>query len=98
MKLTGDDGLLTLAWWMFFNTFVSKPLPESVITVTSSPFSYTAQAKGQVLVQGGTVSSIVLKRINSHTLGFVDGLVQVGQGDIVTVTYTGLPNMVFFQT
>lgn len=95
-KFIGDDGYLTLAWWMFLNSFVTKPMPESSITPTGSPFSYTAQTKGQVLVQGGTVSQIQLKRITAHTLGFIDGLVNVGQGDIVIVTYSGTPTMVFF--
>lgn len=96
LKLTGQDGLLTLAWWQFFNALIAKSLPESSITVTASPFSYTVQSEGAVLVQGGTVSQIQLKRVSAHTLGVTDGLFPVTTGDVITVTYTGLPTMVFF--
>jgi hypothetical protein len=96
VKLADDKGYLNLAWWQYFNFLTpSKPLPESTITVTTSPFSYTVPDKGAVLVQGGTVSSISLKRVSSHTLGVTVGLLPVGRGDVVTVTYTGLPTMVF---
>lgn len=69
------------------------PLPFG-ITVTASPFSYQAPMNGNVLVNGGTVSAVGLSRDNSTFFACpTAGFVPVTKGDVVKVTYSGLPTM-----
>lgn len=86
-----DAALLAILAQMARGT--STPLPFG-ITVSASPFTYQAPFAGTVLISGGTVSAVQFSR--DHTT-FFDyphaGPVQVATGDIVKVTYTGLPTM-----
>jgi hypothetical protein len=89
--------MVSLSWWQFFNLLAPlSPVKESSITVTASPFSYTAQSNGSVLVTGGTVSAISLIRSSTYVTGLTSGLFPVSNKDVLKVTYTGLPTMVFF--
>lgn len=67
------------------------------ITVTASPFKYTAVTGGdtRVIVTGGTVSSINFTRDNGTTLIAVptSGMFDLSQGDALIVTYTAAPVM-----
>lgn len=67
------------------------------ITVGASPFAYTAPAAGSVLIVGGTVSAVTLKRGSpaAVAVGATAGSVPVSAGDIVTVTYSAAPTMSF---
>jgi hypothetical protein len=69
----------------------------AAVTVTASPFSYTAQAAGFVVISGGTVSAVTLKRGTpaAISVGETAGIVPVSAGDIVAVTYSVLPTMSF---
>jgi hypothetical protein len=88
--------MVSLAWWQFFNLLAPlQPAKEVSITVTGSPFSYTAQSNGHVLVTGGTVSAISLTRVSAHATGLTAGLIPVGNKDVITVTYSVLPTMTF---
>lgn len=69
------------------------PLPTP-LTVTASPFSYRAPADGYVLISGGTVSAVGMARNGVTFFAFPNaGPVPVAKGDIVKVTYSGLPTM-----
>ena len=69
------------------------PLPFG-ITVTASPFSYQAPLSGHVLINGGTVSAAAVSRDGSTFFACpTAGVVPVIRGDIVKVTYSGLPTM-----
>jgi hypothetical protein len=70
----------------------------AAVTVTASPFAYTAQASGTLSIEGGTVSAVTLKRGTpaAVTVAAASGvLVPVAAGDIVTTTYSVLPTMNF---
>ncbi|KVD81920.1 hypothetical protein WS62_23475 [Burkholderia sp. ABCPW 14] len=69
----------------------------AALTVGASPFAYTAQAAGTVVISGGTVSAVTLKRGSpaAISVGETAGVVPVSAGDIVTVTYTVAPTMDF---
>jgi hypothetical protein len=70
--------------------------PVSAITPTGSPFTYTAPYWGTVVVNGGVVTVIALKRQGtSVTTGLTDAVVPVARGDSVVVTYSGAPTMTF---
>jgi hypothetical protein len=71
--------------------------PIAAITVGASPYAYTAAAAGTVVVSGGTVSAITLKRgaPAAISVGETSGVIPVSAGDIVTVTYSAAPTMSF---
>jgi hypothetical protein len=95
-KVSDDQEMVSLAWWQFFNLLAPvQPAKESSITVGASPFAYTAQNNGHVVVTGGTVSAISLTRVSVHATGLTAGLVPVGNKDVVTVTYSAAPTMTF---
>lgn len=90
-------------WYTFFFSLYNAvtqglPLPESSITVTASPFSYTAIGRSQVIVSGGTVSAIALSRNGTdfYSTGQTAGAFQLDQGDVLRVTYTVLPTLTLF--
>lgn len=88
--------MISLAWWQFFNLLAPvQPIKEASITVTGSPFSYTAQSNGYVLVTGGTVSAISFTRVSAHATGLITGFIPVDNKDVVTITYTVAPTITF---
>jgi hypothetical protein len=73
--------------------------PAAAITVTASPFTYTAGFNGSVAVTGGTVSLIQLIRQGvTVATGLTAGLIPVSRRDQVVVTWTGSPTMTFLPT
>jgi hypothetical protein len=84
-------------WYRFFQgVFLGTP-PSSEITITAgaSPYTYTAPAKGFLIVRGGTVSAIQFTRTVTTLTGQTAGLFPLSQGDQLTVTYSGLPTLVW---
>lgn len=68
----------------------------SVVTVGASPFVYQAQGPGVLSIEGGIVSALSLARAGiSIALGQVAGVVPLGAGDSLAVTYTAVPNIHF---
>lgn len=86
------------AWYRFFQgLFNGVPSgAESSVTLGATPYSYTAPSGGWVIVRGGTVSAIQYTRSITTLTGLTSGIFPVGQGDILTITYTVLPTVTFF--
>jgi len=91
-----QSGAVEQAWWRFFNALAGKAQTESAVVVGASPTAYTASARGQMLVTGGTVSSITITRKNMYTPGPTSGFFPMSVGDILTITYSGLPTVTWF--
>ena len=75
----------------------TPPSNEMTVIVGVSPFVYQATARGYLIVSGGTVSGITYARtfgVNYPT-GQTAGMFPVSLGDILTITHTGAPTMVF---
>jgi len=73
--------------------------PLAAITVTGSPFTYTAPANGCVVISAGTVSAIAIARQGtSVAAGITAGVIPVSRLDKVTITYTVLPTATFLPT
>lgn len=96
------NGLMqfTVPWFRFFGLLLGLAAPSgadaAAIAVGASPYSYTADGFGTLLVAGGTVSAIELGRNGAFTnVGVIAGAVPVSEGDVVRVTYTVLPTMTF---
>ncbi|MEZ7524013.1 hypothetical protein [Burkholderia vietnamiensis] len=63
----------------------------------ASPYTYTAQAAGSVVITGGTVSAVQLKR-GTTTITIASAspaVVPVSAGDQVITTYSAAPTMSF---
>lgn len=92
-----SKGQTQSSWYRFFLNLLQGPPPsnESTITVGGSPFKYTAPSRGFVILRGGTVSAVQFTRSLTTLTGLTAGLFPLSQGDVLTVTYSGLPAMVF---
>lgn len=70
------------------------------ITVTASPFAYTAVNQQEVTITGGTVSSIALTRNGVTTAALASATpfdISMTNGDVLNVTYSVAPTMKSFQ-
>ncbi|HUN00399.1 MAG TPA: hypothetical protein PLI96_07945 [Halothiobacillus sp.] len=77
-----------------FTNINGSRLAASSVTVTASPFAYTASQLGTVYVSGGTVSAITLTRRGVIIpTGVTSGAIGVATGDIVTITYSAAPTV-----
>lgn len=75
------------------------PGSEMAITVTTSPFIYTAPVGGFVIVAGGTISAIQFSRSGVfYATGQTSGLFTLGLGDQLKVVYTVKPSMTWVPT
>ena len=92
-----EKGGTARGWYRFFQglAFGVPPGAETAVTVGTSPFTYTAPRGGAVIVQGGIVSAISFARVSSHVTGATQGLFPVSSGDMITITYTGVPTVTF---
>lgn len=72
-------------------------VPIAAVTPGASPYTYTAAAAGSVVITGGTVSNIQLKRgATTITIATATGaVVPVSAGDQVITTYSAAPTMNF---
>ncbi len=89
---------MSAAWRRWFHDIEvgTPPSNEVAIVVTASPFSYQATLRGSVIISGGTVSQIAFSRSGVfYVTGQTAGMFAVNLGDIIKVTYSGKPTMVF---
>jgi len=87
-------GRLTRPWFLALQSLWN---PDPEVTVSgASPFAFTVNQPGALLVSGGTVSSITFKRTTTTALGITSGFIPCSTGDVITVTYSAAPTMVFF--
>ena len=96
--VNGAGQVIAQAWRSFFQQFVQAPSAILPITLTASPFSYTAVEPGNLAISGGTISAITLTRgttVITLATSAAAKLVPVAIGDIVTITYSILPTLQF---
>jgi hypothetical protein len=76
---------------------VERPTSAAeTVTPGASPYTFTANRDGFLIVQGGTVSRIDYIRLASTVqIGVVAGLFPVQLGDGIKVTYTVVPTVTF---
>jgi hypothetical protein len=89
-------------WYRYFTQaeLGTPPSGEVTLSPVSSPFAYTAPSKGFVIVSGGTVTSIMFSRTQNqfYLTGQTSGMFPVSQNDVLKVTFTAAPTMVFVPT
>lgn len=97
--LVNAAGKLIPPWNSWFQQFSQAAPAVAAITVGGSPFSYTANSNGNLIVSGGTVSLITLTRgtdtIIIATSTATPRIVPISIGDTITVTYSVLPTLQF---
>lgn len=70
-----------------------------VVTVTASPFTYTAPRNGMLFFSGGTLSAIQYTRGASVSLlNLGSNQIMVMKGDQVRITYLTAPSLTFLPT
>lgn len=90
-------GQIIRPWNSYLQQFTQQPPSVTSVTVSASPFSYTAREPGNLAITGGTISQISLIRGNV-TISFGAGsnkIIPVGINDVVTITYSVLPTVSF---
>lgn len=97
VPIAGQSGQVNQSWYEFFAGLTAKPAAITPVTLSGSPFSFTASTKGTLAVSGGTVSNVSLSRarVTGVNVGFTSGLVPMSQGDVVRVTYSAPPTINF---
>ena len=94
------DGLvyLTSPWNMFFQQLVQPAPAVQIVVPTGSPFSFTANALGNLLITGGTISNISLVR-GQDTINLTgQTIVPISINDTVIITYSVAPALQFLGT
>lgn len=89
-------------WYRYFqqNEVGTPPSSETVVPAISSPFSYTATAKGFLIVSGGTVTSIMFSRTAGtfYLTGQTSGTFPMAQNDVLKITFSSKPTVVWVPT
>lgn len=94
-----EKGLTNRAWYAFFQNLFKGLAPSSTVPVVvgGSPFTYVADQRGFMIVQGGTVSLIQFSRdgATNYSTGQTSGCVPLSAQDRLIVTFSGTPSMTF---
>jgi hypothetical protein len=89
-------------WYRYFqqNELGTPPSSEMVLAVAASPFSYAYPSKGFLIVSGGTVSVIMFSRTPGtfYLTGQIAGVFPGAQNDVLKITYSVKPAVVFIPT
>lgn len=96
-KVTNRD------WYRFWMGLFRglPPENESAVTLTGSPYVYSATRRGSVIVNGGTVSNISFSRDGGttyYTIGTVAGMFLLNASDLLKITYAAPPTVTFVPT
>ena len=92
-----QKGQTTRSWFRWFQD-QNNGLPtgaEVPVSVGGSPFAFTAPVAGYMILRGGTVSAVEFTRTVTTLTGQTSGFFPLSQGDVLKVTYSALPVMVF---
>jgi hypothetical protein len=94
------QGKTTTPWYRFFQGLYRgiPPSAEVKVTLTQSPFTYTTNQRGFLIIAGGTVSLVQLSRggITNYATGVTSGVFPLSAGDSAVITYSVKPDVTFF--
>lgn len=97
-----DRGFTSKDWYFAWQGLYAGLPPSNVIEVTptGSPFTYTAPVKGFMIVRGGTVSAVEFSRDSTtyYNLTQTAGTFPVNAADLLRITYSVVPTVVFVPT
>lgn len=94
--IADNKGNVTQAWFRFFTSIVKQPSASQTVAVGASPFTYTPNSSGSLIVQGGTVSAIsIIRGVVTINIGATSGIFPSSSGDVFKVVYSVAPTMTF---
>lgn len=82
-------------WIQYLQQFTVAPPAGTQLTLTASPFSYTTVEPGNLVIVGGTISSILLIRGNLSLNITGSKIIPISVNDTVKITYSVLPAVYF---
>lgn len=82
-------------WNSFFQQFVQAAPAVATVTLTGSPFTFTPNANGNLIVIGGVVSNISLTRGNDVIDLTGQTIIPTSINDTVSITYSNAPSLKF---
>lgn len=89
----------TKDWYFFWSGIFRGLAPGNVepVTLTGSPYTYSAARRGSLLVSGGTVTAIEFSRDGTayYNVGVIAGAIPINAGDLVRITYAVAPTVTF---
>lgn len=88
-------GYLIPPWNSFFQQFVQPAPAVATITLASSPFTFTPNVNGNLIVSGGVVSNISLMRGNDTIDLTGEKIIPTAINDTVSITYSSPPTVKF---
>lgn len=91
----GPGGLFTPPWVLWLAQFAQQPGPIAPATVGASPWSFTASGAGNLVISGGTVSAVTLRRGGVSASFGAQRTIPMVNNDVATVTFTGSPTANF---
>lgn len=95
IPISDQNGVIGTPWYRFFDSLDPSGLDLIDINLGASPFSYIAQNSGALIINGGTISSLVLTRKGkSVTLPSLTSI-PMGTNDTIVITYSGTPILTF---
>ncbi len=98
--ITGAKTNTSASWYRWFTNTEEGVPPQSevIVSVTASPYTYTAPRGGYVIVSGGTVSAIAVSRTSGvfYSTGQTSGAFTLSKNDKLEVTFSVMPSVIFF--
>lgn len=100
--IVGRERTTSKDWYFFFAGLFQGLAPEAevAVTLTGSPFTFSAPRKGTLIVNGGTVSAVEFSRNGTtfYTTGATAGMFTVNKSDLLRITYAVAPTVTFVPT
>lgn len=103
VEMKGTIPLAAKDWFRLISELYSSAVnggsqPESAITVTASPFTYTGMIRGQLSVVGGGGLTIEFSRNGTsfYAAGTAPCMIPLCKGDRIRIAYAVAPAVTFF--
>jgi len=95
----GANGLLKAflipPWNSFFQQFTQPAPAVAAVALDGSPFTFTPNSNGNLIVTGGTISNISLMR-GTVTINLTgERVIPLAINDTVSITYSVVPTLQF---
>lgn len=88
-------GFIQFPWTQFFQQYVGMPPAVVDVDADGSPFSYTPNANGILVITGGTITVRALTRGRTVLNVGTANIIPIRIGDTVTLTYSVKPDIKF---
>jgi len=91
------SGIIALALWRYLWSFSSNPPGENNVVLGTTPTVYTAAKNGTLMIQGGAVSQVTIRRVSTFSIPLTaTPYFPISIGDVITIYYTVAPTVTFY--